>query len=157
MTDIPNNVIALIHVKHIVQCHGEFIDTEGTGQVSTGLRDTFQYLPSQFVRQLFQLTQIEAFHIGRCADLIQERFTQGSGVRWSGRYGIVVIGGCALLLFVQRRSRHCVSSSTTGTSHRHKGVGLCCERRQKRWTVRNRVSLMTPTSQRHGFSSWQIY
>mmetsp|Transcript_32147 Transcript_32147/g.73961 ORF Transcript_32147/g.73961 Transcript_32147/m.73961 type:complete len:204 (-) Transcript_32147:163-774(-) len=88
---VPNDLI-LGHVEHVVQRHRQFDHSQTGAQVTARLRHVFQHFPAQLVRQLFQLAQVQALHVGRKFYGIEDGFDGGTAVRRAGgslaQYGV---------------------------------------------------------------------
>ena len=69
---IPDQFVSRC-VEDVVKSDGQFDDTKTCSQVSSRNGDSIDGFGAQFVRNLLQVTCIDASQIGRALDRIQER------------------------------------------------------------------------------------
>jgi len=72
VADVPDQLV-LGRVEHIVQRSGKLDHTEACAEMATGDADRGDQFGAQFVRELSELTVIEAPQIGGERDCIEER------------------------------------------------------------------------------------
>ncbi len=82
MSHVPDDII-LRHVKHVMQCDGQFNNTERGGKVSSRFGDRLDEFPTKFVGELFEFLHVKTFHIMGVVDCVQDGFGGWAGVGWA--------------------------------------------------------------------------